>query len=236
MKINPESTINFRNIIKKQAENGTYSVEMQCAGMKIPLHIFPQVFPPQQDFLMGEHLKNFPNFQKMKVADIGTGSGIEAISAALIGAKHIDAIDINPAAIQCAKENSRLNNVSDKISFFSSDLFSALPDNKKYDLILANLPFIDFDGGQEPIDWALYDNHHTIHKKFLEQVHEHLADDGKILLPHTNLQSGITPQPNLDFAKLEKMILDSGFVLKIISQKHFRQDYIWRLYELRLIK
>ena len=98
------------------------------------------------------------------------------------------------------------------------------------------MPFIDFDGGKEPIDWALYDNHHDIHKKFLKQAHAHLAADGKILLPHANLQSGVTSKPNLDFAELEKIIFDAGFALRIISQKPFRQTYLWRLYELRIIK
>mgnify|MGYP001070898951 CR=1 FL=1 len=236
MKINPESTINFRKLIKKQAENGSYFVEMHSDRKNIPLQIFPEVFPPQQDFLMGEYLKKLSNIQKMEVADIGTGSGIEAISAAHLGAKHIDAVDINPQAVRCAKENARLNNVASKIDFYYSDLFSHLQDGKKYDLILANLPFIDFDGGKEPIDWALYDNHRDIHKKFLKQAHAHLAADGKILLPHANLQSGVTSKPNLDFAELEKIIFDAGFALRIISQKPFRQTYLWRLYELRIIK
>ncbi|MFA5994356.1 MAG: 50S ribosomal protein L11 methyltransferase [Parcubacteria group bacterium] len=236
MKINPESTIYFLHQIKKQAENGNYLVKMRCAEKNIPLQIFPEVFPPQQDFLMGNYLKKISNIQEMEIADMGTGSGVEAISAALLGAKHIDAVDINPSAIQCAEKNSHLNHACDRISFFLSNLFSNIKNNKKYNLILANLPFIDFDGGKELIDLALYDNHHAIHKEFLQQAHKHLADGGKILLPHANLQSGITSQPNLDFAKLENMIFASGFALKIVSQKPFREDYLWRLYELRIIK
>lgn len=234
MKINPESTINFRKMIKKQAENGMYSMEVQCAGNRIQLHVFPEVFPPQPGFFMGEYLKRISNISKMNVVDVGTGSGIEAIGAALLGVNHVDATDINPQAIRCAQENASINDINNKITFFHSDLFSSISDNKKYDLIFANLPFIDFDGGNELIDLALYDNNHVIHKKFFKQARERLVKNGRIFLPHANLQSGITSQSNLDFIKLEKLINDSGFTAKIISQKTFREKYVWRLYELKL--
>jgi len=234
MKINPESTIYFRNQIKKESEKGAYLMSVNCVGKNIPIKIFPEVFPPQQEFLLGEFMQNFPDLANAEVADIGTGSGIEAISAALFGAKHVDAIDINPVALECAKANSKLNRVSEKITFILSNLFVSIESSKKYNLILANLPFVDFDGGREPIDLALYDNNHVIHKNFLAQVKKHLANDGRILLPHANLQSGKTESSNADFNVLEKMIIDAGHELQIIVEKPFRTDYKWRLYELRM--
>lgn len=234
MKINPEATINFRNRIKKQSKNGKYSVELQCAKNKIKLRIFPEVFPPQSEYLIGEYLKSYSKIQELEVADIGTGSGIEAICAALLGVKHIDAIDINLISVQCAKENAILNKVDDKITFYHSDLFSCIRKDKKYNLIIANLPFVDFDSCNGLIDLALYDNNYSIHKKFFQQACKHLTKNGKILLPHANLQSGRTSNPNLDFIKLEKLINDYGFTKKIISQKKFRKNYLWRLYELKL--
>ena len=46
-----------------------------------------------------------------RVLDYGCGSGILAIGAALMGAKQLDAVDIDPAAVQVTKENAQRNGV-----------------------------------------------------------------------------------------------------------------------------
>ena len=67
-----------------------------------------------------------------RVLDYGCGSGILAIGAALHGASNIDAVDIDPAAIQATTANALANNVS---------LAAALPDAARgeYPLVLANI-------------------------------------------------------------------------------------------------
>lgn len=64
-----------------------------------------------------------------EVIDVGTGSGILAIGAVLLGAKHVLALDLDPVAVISAKENSQLNGMLDKqISVKESDLLSLLGD------------------------------------------------------------------------------------------------------------
>jgi len=67
-----------------------------------------------------------------RVLDYGCGSGILAIGAALYGASNIDAVDIDPAAIQACRANAFANKVS---------LHAALPEaaNGEYPLVLANI-------------------------------------------------------------------------------------------------
>jgi len=48
----------------------------------------------------------------MSVLDVGTGSGILAIAAALQGAGRVQALDIDPVAVEVARENVTLNEVS----------------------------------------------------------------------------------------------------------------------------
>ena len=48
----------------------------------------------------------------MHVLDVGTGSGILAIAAALLGAANVDAVDIDAEAVEVARENVELNGVS----------------------------------------------------------------------------------------------------------------------------
>jgi len=72
-----------------------------------------------------------------KVIDLGTGSGILAISAVKLGVKHVIAVDIDEKSVQVAKENIKINGVADKINIICADLFTAIRD--KYDVIICNI-------------------------------------------------------------------------------------------------
>jgi ribosomal protein L11 methyltransferase len=67
-----------------------------------------------------------------RVLDYGCGSGILAIGAALHGATHVDAVDIDPAAVDSTVSNARDNGVS---------VNAGLPDAARgaYDLVFANI-------------------------------------------------------------------------------------------------
>lgn len=67
-----------------------------------------------------------------RVLDYGCGSGILAIGAALFAAAHIDAVDIDPAAVESTRANAAANGVR---------LNAGLPDAARgeYDLVLANI-------------------------------------------------------------------------------------------------
>jgi ribosomal protein L11 methyltransferase len=60
------------------------------------------------------------------VIDVGTGSGILSITAIRLGAQHVLALDLDPVAVSSAKENAKLNNLSDQITVQRSDLLGAL--------------------------------------------------------------------------------------------------------------
>ncbi|MBV9240600.1 MAG: 50S ribosomal protein L11 methyltransferase [Acidobacteria bacterium] len=70
------------------------------------------------------------------VLDVGTGTGILAIGAAKLGCEDVLACDTDEASIAIAKENAILNNVDDRIGFFSGPVTSATP---QHDIVLANL-------------------------------------------------------------------------------------------------
>ncbi|MBU9705721.1 50S ribosomal protein L11 methyltransferase [Paenibacillus polymyxa] len=61
-----------------------------------------------------------------EVIDVGTGSGILAIGAIKLGAKHILALDLDPVAVSSARENTRLNGLEEHITIKESDLLSVL--------------------------------------------------------------------------------------------------------------
>tara|TARA_Y100000746_G_C15384841_1_gene399709 strand:- start:57 stop:899 length:843 start_codon:yes stop_codon:yes gene_type:complete len=75
-----------------------------------------------------------------EILDIGTGSGCIAISLAknLTNSK-VTALDISKDAIEVAKKNAKLNNVS--IDFINADIFK-YESNKKFDVIVSNPPYV----------------------------------------------------------------------------------------------
>lgn len=66
------------------------------------------------------------------VLDYGCGSGILAIGAALMGARAVSAVDIDPAAVTATRDNATANGVA---------LHAGLPDaaHGEFDLVLANI-------------------------------------------------------------------------------------------------
>lgn len=71
------------------------------------------------------------------VLDIGTGSGILAIVADLLGADDVLGIDIDETAVEVAKENAQKNNCKDNVQFMQGDLADGL--DFKADIVVANL-------------------------------------------------------------------------------------------------
>lgn len=72
-----------------------------------------------------------------EVFDVGTGSGILAIAAALLGAKSVRAVDIDSVAVKVAKENVAGNDLTDKIEVRQGDLLHGT--EGKADVIIANI-------------------------------------------------------------------------------------------------
>jgi len=232
--INPELTKNFVNYIKEKSKAGTYRVEVKIGDKIIPIDVFPTVFPPRSDYSASSKslFEAFGDIQNLEVADIGSGSGIESIAAAIAGAQHVDAADINQQAVECSKHNVEINNLQNNIEVFYSDLFKSFP-KKKYDLIIANLPIVNFDAGDSSINQALYDKDFSIHKRLLIEAKEFLTENGLITFPHANLQSAKTSNPDYDFVVLEKLIDDYGYE---ITERVESEDigYKWINYKIKL--
>lgn len=71
-----------------------------------------------------------------RVLDVGCGTGVLAITAALRGAGPVDALDIAPAALAATRANAGRNGVADRVHLVDADL-ARCPG--PYDLVLANI-------------------------------------------------------------------------------------------------
>ena len=84
--------------------------------------------------MLEEYLENGAS-----VLDIGCGSGILSVAAALLGAGSVLALDLDSVAVEVAEKNVRLNNAESKVSVIRSDIVSEVPAGKKFDVVVANI-------------------------------------------------------------------------------------------------
>ncbi len=75
-----------------------------------------------------------------RVLDVGTGSGILAVAAALLGAAEVTGLDIDPLAVRIARQNAEQNGVGDRVHARYCELRDALSAGlRPARLVLANL-------------------------------------------------------------------------------------------------
>ena len=123
--------------------------------------------------------------------DVGTGCGILGILAAQ-KAKSVLAVDINPFAVRCAKQNALLNHVRGKMGFMQTDLLSALAEDALFDLILFNAPYLPSEEHEVETwigrAWAGGATGREVVDRFIPQAAKHLKPSGRVLM----LQSTLT--------------------------------------------
>lgn len=122
--------------------------------MGLIFKVSPKVLIPRNDteILVEEVLKRLKKSDV--VLDIGTGSGAIAVSIAKYKDVKVYALDISDDALSVARDNAYENGVLDKIVFLKSDLFSSVPKDVKFDVIVSNPPYIrsgDIDKLQEEV-------------------------------------------------------------------------------------
>lgn len=75
---------------------------------------------------------------KMRVVDAGCGSGILALSAALLGFGDVAGFDNDPEAVRVSEENAAINGLTGRVHFFVGDLVGGLA-GRPADVLLANI-------------------------------------------------------------------------------------------------
>jgi ribosomal protein L11 methyltransferase len=103
------------------------------------------VITPKMSFGTGHHATTYMMMLEMKscifldkiVLDYGCGTSVLAILAAKLGAKHVDAVDIDYWAYENSIENVAMNAVEKQISVFEGD-WTSVPE-KQYNIVLANI-------------------------------------------------------------------------------------------------
>ena len=135
----------------------------------------------------------------MRVFDVGTGSGVLAVTAAKLGAGEVIAMDYDRTAAHVAQENVERNHVEDRVTTGVSDLLQSF--TGKADLIIANIIA-------------------DIVIRLFDELDAHLAEGGHLLA------SGIIDERVADVTEaalshgfaIDKVIEESGWAAMVISR------------------
>ena len=189
--------------------------------------IFKPVYEPQEDSTMLERWVK--RHASGRVLDVGTGSGIQAIAAALNPkVKSVLAVDIQKNSIDYCRKNIK----NRKIKFLQSDLFENV--KGKFDAIIFNPPYLPQEMGVLDIELEGGKKGYETIQKFIELVNKFLSKDGIVLIAFSSLTKKekveeFIKNNLLDFTELEKMhiffedlyvyLLKKNDILKMLEDK-----------------
>jgi release factor glutamine methyltransferase len=147
------------------------------------------VYEPAEDsFLFAE---NLPTQETCRVIDVGAGCGILGIIAAR-RANEVFAVDVNPHAVRCTRQNARLNRLASRMVFIQGDLFGPFMSSVEFDLIIFNAPYLPLeneDGSWLEHSWIGGNDGREIVDRLDRGAPRHLSQNGQILLMQSSLSN-----------------------------------------------
>jgi len=116
-----------------------------------------------------------------RVLDVGTGSGIQAITAAQRPeVASVVAVELDPRALEAARRRAREAGVEGKLTLLESDLFEGV--QGAFDWILFNPPYLPSEEGIRDPTWDGGEGGAALVRRFLSEAKAHLEPGGSILL------------------------------------------------------
>ena len=146
-KMTDKEITRYQNLLKRRLERIPVAyLTGHKEFMGLNFAVTPDVLIPRPDtevLAQGviEHLQNYK--RKIKMADLGTGSGAICVSILkFVENVEVAAVDISKKALEIAQFNAEKFNVDDRIKFYEGNLFEPL-EGQIFDVIVSNPPYID---------------------------------------------------------------------------------------------
>lgn len=194
---------------------------------------------------MREAQNNLPENPQPKmprrILDMCTGSGCIAIALSYaFPESEVDATDISKEALEVASINAEHHNMQYQVALMESDLFTKIPAENQYDLIVSNPPYVDAEdmadlpaeflhepelalaAGQDGLDLV---------RKMLAQAADYLTEDGLIVIEVGNSEWAMKQNFNtIDFHWLTFQKGGSGiFALTAAQCRQYRDLFVQSL-------
>ena len=157
------------------------------------------VYPPSDDSIL--LIESLEVKSGEKILEIGCGSGVVSIHCAKNGCS-VTAVDINPSAVECTKENAQLNGVD--IDVRLSDLFGNV--FERFDTIVFNLPYLPvIDEGELAKAWSGGEDGMGPLPKLIAEANEHLYENGRVVVVVSSLMDQNKLNALLSKHKMKKL-------------------------------
>jgi release factor glutamine methyltransferase len=177
------------------------------------------VYAPQEDsLLLVSTMAELGIASGRRVADLCTGSGIVALSAAVQGAAAVTAFDLSPTAVRCARANALAAGVSVDVHRGS---WARAHEFGPFDLVVSNPPYVPHHrdiGGQEgipasagePTAWDAGPDGRLVLGPLCRAAAALLDDDGTLLLVHSEFAG---------FDRTLDQLRAGGLTAEIVAEK-----------------
>lgn len=166
---------------------------------ELDLVVLPGVFPPARCFTTRALLEALDRLEPRAggvALDMGTGSGAAAVHLARRGFR-VDAVDINPWAVRCARTNAMIHGQDSRISVYRGDLFEPVR-GKRYDVIVFNPPYL-YGTPTRWLEHAFYGGPHgEVMWRFLEEAPSLLAPGGQVVWSWSTVADSASLEARLD--------------------------------------
>ncbi|MEM6732263.1 MAG: methyltransferase [Myxococcota bacterium] len=162
---------------------------VEVAG--VPLVIHPRVYRAEGASTTATLLEAIGEPHGATVLDMGCGTGVLGVIAALRGAERVVLADMSPDAVTNARANVALHGLEERCEVVESDLFERLG-NQCFDLVIFNMPFLDGDGVIEfpvsesqqaamPRPESFTDPGYRMIRRFMARLDAHMSESGRCL-------------------------------------------------------
>jgi len=139
----------FRELVRRRGEGTPVAYLVGHREFySLTFRVTPDVLIPRPET---EHLvmtlldlaKQAPGDRPLRIADVGTGSGIIAVTIAQqLPRARVTAIDASAAALEVARQNAADHHVAERIEFVAGDLLTCLPAPEPLDFVVSNPPYV----------------------------------------------------------------------------------------------
>ncbi|MER6910114.1 methyltransferase [Streptomyces sp. NPDC000594] len=122
--------------------------------------------------------------------EVGCGTGVISVTAALGGCASVTALDINEKAVANTAANAERHGVADRVRVLHSDMYTALGPQERFDAIFWNVPwtYVEADFAlSTDLHSAVFDPGYQGQARYLAGAPEHLAEGGRLLLGTADL-------------------------------------------------
>jgi ribosomal protein L3 glutamine methyltransferase len=187
----------------------------RCWWAGLPFHVDQRVLIPRSPIaeLIERRFSPWVHPEKVRhIVDLGTGSGCIALACAVYFPEaRVDAVDVDPAALEVARINRAALGLTRRVRLVKSDFFAQLS-GRRYDIIVSNPPYVgaaEFNGlppeyAHEPAG-ALRSGRDGMDavRVLLREAASHLTDEGVLVVEVGNTETRVRRAfPRLPFVWL----------------------------------